>query len=148
MPAKELRADDQLAATQTMSQPKGNNLNRTRVLLIEDDADCRSALTALLVGDGAEIFVAECGRTALAAAADFIFDVVLTDLGLPDIPGDAVVRTLLATATVHPWVIVMTGFGEPQLTRARESGADVVLQKPIDWAVLRSSFPPEQRVVG
>jgi len=118
-------------------------LNGIRVLLIEDDVHTRGALTALLVAEGAEVVVAECGRTALAQG-DGMFDVVLTDLGLPDIPGDVLLRTLLAMATVRPRVIVMTGYGEPHLTRARQSGADVVLVKPLDWPALRMHVRPAQ----
>jgi DNA-binding response OmpR family regulator len=127
------------------SPSTAHGLEGIRILLIEDDASSRVALTALLVGDGAKVVVAECGRAALAVDGDVGFDVVLTDLGLPDIPGDVLVRVLLAKATVRPRVIVMTGYGEPHLTRARESGADVILPKPVDWATLRAQLPPEQR---
>jgi DNA-binding response OmpR family regulator len=115
-----------------------------RLLLVEDDAHSRAALTALLTADGAEVVGAECGQTALAHG-DGIFDVVLTDLGLPDIPGDVLLGTLLARAPVRPRVIIMTGYGEPHLTRARQSGADVVLGKPLDWATLRTHIRPVQR---
>ncbi len=128
-----------------MSPSSVNGLEGIRVLLIEDDPYSRIALTALLVGDGAKVVVAECGRAALAIDGDAVFDVVLTDLGLPDIPGDVLVRALLARAAVRPRVVVMTGYGEPHLTRARESGADVILLKPVDWAALRAHLPPEQR---
>lgn len=116
------------------------------MLLIEDDANSRAALAALLVGEGADVVVAECGRSALAVEGGIAFDVVLTDLGLPDIPGDVLVRALLAAAPVRPWVIVMTGCGEPDLSRARESGANAVLLKPLDWVALLAQFPrPRQQ---
>jgi two-component system, chemotaxis family, CheB/CheR fusion protein len=127
-----------------MSPSSVNGLKGIRVLLIEDDPYSRIALTALLVGDGAKVVVAESGRAALAVFGDAVFDVVLTDLGLPDIPGDVLVRALLARAAVRPRVVVMTGYGEPHLTRARESGADVILLKPVDWAALRAHLPREQ----
>jgi len=119
-------------------------LKGTRVLLIEDDANSRVALAALLVGEGADVVVAECGRSALAVEGGIAFDVVLTDLGLPDIPGDVLVRALLAAAPVRPWVIVMTGCGEPDLSRARESGANAVLLKPLDWVALLAQFPRQR----
>jgi len=122
-----------------------NGLKGIRVLLIEDDANSRIALTALLIGEGAKVVVADCGGAALAVDGDAVFEVVLTDLGLPDIPGEVLIRALLARAAVRPRVIVMTGYGEPHLTRARESGADVILLKPVDWAALRTQFPPAQR---
>jgi DNA-binding response OmpR family regulator len=73
---------------------------------------------------------------------------VLTDLGLPDIPGDVLLRALLARATVRPRIIVMTGYGEPHLTRARDSGADVILLKPIDWVALRAHLLREPRAAA
>jgi two-component system, OmpR family, KDP operon response regulator KdpE len=141
--ADELRAKIS-ALMQSMSRREGNALKGIRILLVEDDAHSRAALTALLAADGAEVVGAECGRTALTQG-DSIFDVVLTDLGLPDIPGDVLLRTLLARAPVRPLVIVMTGYGEPHLTRARQSGADVVLLKPLDWTALRAHVRPAQR---
>jgi two-component system KDP operon response regulator KdpE len=117
-----------------------------RVLLVEDDAHSRAALTALLAADGAEVVGAECGRAALAQGDGF--DVVLTDLGLPDIPGDVLLGTLLARARVRPRVIIMTGYGEPHLTTARQSGADVVLVKPLDWATLRTHIRPAQQTAA
>ena len=124
--------------------PKAKVFKGIRVLLVEDDAHSRAVLTALLAADGAEVVGAECGQTALAHG-DGIFDVVLTDLGLPDIPGDVLLGTLLARAPVRPRVIIMTGYGEPHLTRARQSGADLVLVKPLDWATLRTHIRPAQR---
>jgi CheY-like chemotaxis protein len=77
------------------------------------------------------------------------FDVILTDLGLPDIPGDAVIRRVLATARRRPRIIVLTGYDEPFVTRARQAGADVVFTKPIAWATLVQTLAetggPQQR---
>jgi CheY-like chemotaxis protein len=65
---------------------------------------------------------------------------VLTDLGLPDIPGDVVIRRVLETARRRPRVIVVTGYGEPFVSRARQAGADVVLNKPVVRANLASTL--------
>jgi len=130
-----------------MSSGFGETVPR-RVLVIEDDQESRVALAALIAAEGATVVVAESGREALNACATAVFDVVVSDLGLPDIPGDAVIRQLLATAVVRPWVIAMTGFGEPHLTRAKASGADVVLLKPVDWTRLRSYLAPRQHAAA
>jgi CheY-like chemotaxis protein len=55
---------------------------------------------------------------------------------------------LLARASVRPRIIVMTGYGEPHLTRARDSGADVILPKPIDWVALRAHLLHEPRAAA
>jgi CheY-like chemotaxis protein len=82
------------------------------------------------------------GREAVELAGREEFDVVLTDLGLPDIPGDMVIRHVVATAQRRPWVVVVTGYDEPFIGRAREAGADVVLTKPIAWAALLDRLVP------
>jgi CheY-like chemotaxis protein len=59
---------------------------------------------------------------------------VLSDLGLPDIPGDVLIRELRARAGRGTRVMVVTGYGEPFLSRARQAGADVVFTKPVEWS--------------
>jgi two-component system, chemotaxis family, CheB/CheR fusion protein len=107
-----------------------------RVLLVEDSADIREAFTLLLRADGVDVIATASGREATELAALRDFDVVLTDLGLPDIPGDVVIRRVLASARRRPRVIVVTGYGEPFVSKARQAGADVVFNKPIVWSML------------
>jgi two-component system KDP operon response regulator KdpE len=111
-------------------------LSGLRVLLVEDDPDIRDAFTLLLRSEGTEVRTAATGRDAADAAAGWRFDVLLTDLGLPDIPGDRLIRHVLATAPARPLVIVVTGYGQLYAARARDAGADVVLSKPIEWTDL------------
>src|SRR5207245_2732495 len=61
------------------------------------------------------------------------FDVVMSDLGLPDIPGDVLIRTILDSARRQPHVIVITGDSGPALIRAKKAGASVIFTKPCDW---------------
>ena len=61
------------------------------------------------------------------------FDVVLSDLGLPDLSGEALIRQIRASAGMATRVIVITGYGEPYLSRARQAGADAVFTKPVEW---------------
>ena len=74
------------------------------------------------------------GREATELVAQQRFDVVLSDLGLPDIPGDVLIRELRARSGRATRVMVVTGYGEPFLTRARQAGADVVFTKPVEWS--------------
>jgi DNA-binding response OmpR family regulator len=59
---------------------------------------------------------------------------VLSDLGLPDIPGDVLIRELRSRSGLTTRVLVVTGYGEPFLSRARQAGADVVFTKPVEWS--------------
>ena len=111
-------------------------LRGTRVLLVEDASDIRDVFTLLLEAEGAEVVAAGTGQEAVALSAEGEFDVLLTDLGLPDIPGDMVIRQVLATARRRPLVVVVTGYEQPFVGRARAAGADVVLTKPITWSTL------------
>jgi DNA-binding response OmpR family regulator len=108
-------------------------LRGMRVLLVEDADDIREVFTVLLKAEGAEVIAAATGREAIRLAARHHFEVVLTDLGLPDVLGDTVIRRIIATARPRPWIVVITGYGEPFVGRAREAGADLVLTKPIVW---------------
>jgi two-component system, chemotaxis family, CheB/CheR fusion protein len=98
--------------------------------------------TLLLQAEGAEVTATGSGREAAELGALGEFDVLLTDLGLPDIPGDLVIRHVVATAPRRPWVVVVTGYDEPFISRARDAGADVVLTKPITWSVLIDRLLP------
>src|ERR671922_69667 len=62
-------------------------LQGSRILLIEDAPDIREVFTVLLRVEGAEVVPVATGREAAEAASARDFDIVLSDLGLPDIPG-------------------------------------------------------------
>jgi len=109
------------------------DLSGLRILVVEDAADIREVFTVLLQAEGASVVAAGNAREALDAAVRHHFDVVLSDLGLPDVPGDVLIRQLLATTRNRTRVIVITGYGEPYLTRARQAGAEVVFTKPVEW---------------
>ena len=117
-------------------------LRGTRVLLVEDAKDIRDVFTLLLEAEGAEVTATGSGGEAAELSAQGDFDVLLTDLGLPDIPGDAVIRQVLTTARRRPWVVVVTGYEEPFISLARTAGADVVLTKPIAWSTLLKRLVP------
>jgi two-component system, chemotaxis family, CheB/CheR fusion protein len=112
-------------------------LQGLRVLVIEDVADIRDVFVLLLRSEGADVVATPSGREGANFARNGHFDVVLSDLGLPDISGDALIRQLRAASGVNTRVVVITGYGEPYLTRAREAGADAVFTKPVDWTTVR-----------
>jgi two-component system CheB/CheR fusion protein len=117
-------------------------LRGARVLLVEDAKDIREVFTLLLQAEGALVTATGTGREAVELVGHEDFDVLLTDLGLPDIPGDMVIRHVVGTARRRPWVVVVTGYDEPFVGRARQAGADVILTKPIAWAQLLDRLVP------
>ncbi len=112
------------------------DLHETRVLIIEDDAPARDAVAALFALEGAVTSAVGTGQQALELFRAEPFDVVVADLGLPDIPGDVLIRTLRAAASGAVRVIGITGGGEAAIARARDAGAESVLAKPLNWAAL------------
>ena len=111
-------------------------------MLVEDAQDIRDVFTLLLEAEGAEVMATGSGREAVELGAQGDFDVLLTDLGLPDLPGDVVIRRVLASARRRPWIVVVTGYEEPFIGYARAAGADVVLTKPIAWSTLLKRLAP------
>ena len=104
-----------------------------RVLLIEDVSDIRDVFVILLRSEGADVGATGSGLEGAELARSQRFDVVLSDLGLPDIAGDALVRRIRAVSARGTRLLVITGYGEPYLTRARQAGADAVFTKPVEW---------------
>jgi CheY-like chemotaxis protein len=124
----------------TPSSTPEASLNGLRLLLVEDATETRDALSCVLKAEGVEVTAVPLGTQAIDAvyAAETPFDVLLTDLGLPDIPGDLVIRQIIEIAPKPPAVVAMTGYGEPFHQRAREAGAVVVIAKPFEWSALRT----------
>lgn len=99
------------------------------VVVIEDEAQIRRFLRAALAGQGYRVFEADTGEDGLIEAASRQPDVVIVDLGLPDIDGLQVIRRLREWSTVP--VIVLSARGqEPDKVAALDAGADDYLSKP------------------
>lgn len=108
------------------------------VLLVEDDADGRQALSELLRTWGHTVRVAADGETAVEVANRHAPEVALVDIGLPGIDGYAVARRIRREhPRPPPLLVAMTGYGQPEdRDRALEAGFDLHLVKPIRPALL------------
>jgi two-component system, OmpR family, KDP operon response regulator KdpE len=100
-----------------------------RVLLVEDDAETRNALSRSLALRGYRVDPAPDGRSALARWEAARPDVVLLDLGLPDMDGLAVIRRIRRDGPT-PIVILSGRFLEREKVEALEQGADDYVTKP------------------
>jgi PAS domain S-box-containing protein len=108
---------------------------RVRVLFVEDHADTGRAMAQLLERSGYEVHWADCVAAALRLAADRPFDVVVSDLGLPDGSGYELMQILKDRYGARG--IALSGFGmEGDILRGRESGFLEHLVKPVDVATL------------
>ena len=105
-----------------------------RVLIVEDNADARDSLASLLRLQHHEVQTAENGEQGLALARAGGADIVLLDIGLPDIDGYEIARRLKADpATRHLWLLAVTGYGtQDDRRRALAAGFDEHLAKPVE----------------
>jgi CheY-like chemotaxis protein len=106
-----------------------------RILLVEDHEDTNKSLTKLLRRRGYEVHSAASVHSALDLAAREEFDVLISDLGLPDGSGIDVMQKLSPDRSLFG--IALTGFGmEEDILKSREAGFRHHLVKPIDLTKL------------
>ena len=102
-----------------------------RVLVIEDDAEIADVLRRFLRQEGHEVRTAAHGDEALPAAAEFVPDLVILDLGLPGLDGVEVCRRLRADGDVP--ILILTARTElDDRVEGLDSGADDYLMKPFE----------------
>jgi DNA-binding response OmpR family regulator len=110
-----------------------------RVLVVDDNLDHVQTLALLLKGMGHQTEFAILGQAAISIARRFRPDVVLLDLGLPDMDGTLVCRQLRQEAGEQVRILVVTGSArEGDRERVMEAGGDQFLQKPLDPRFLES----------
>jgi len=98
-------------------------------LIIEDDAGIRRALTRALQDRGHGVASSPAGMTGLADAVSDRPDLVILDLGLPDVDGVDLLRMLRGVSDV-PVIVATARDDEPSLVRALDAGADDYVVKP------------------
>ena len=101
----------------------------TRVLIVDDDTQLLRALRINLTARGYTVLTAADGRTALRAAAELRPDVVVLDLGLPDLDGTDVI-TELRTFTQVPIIVLSARTDSRDKVHALDRGADDYVTKP------------------
>ncbi|MGH7391765.1 MAG: PAS domain S-box protein [Candidatus Rokuibacteriota bacterium] len=104
-----------------------------RILVIEDHDDGREMLATMLRLSGHEVLEAAAGGEGLETAARHSPDVVLVDIGLPDVDGYEVGQRLRRTFGGSVRLVALTGYGQPQdRARSAQAGFDDHLVKPVD----------------
>lgn len=106
----------------------------TRALVIDDNVDAADTLAALVVALGGEALAVYSGRDGLRCAVQWHPNVVLLDLGMPEMDGYETCRQLRAiSGGQHLYIVAVTGFGqERDRARAFAEGFDAHLTKPAD----------------
>jgi CheY-like chemotaxis protein len=112
-----------------------------RVLIVDDDADSADLLVQVLQMRGHIVRSVNCASQAVAEAAEFLPEVAILDVGLPDMSGYELAQLLRkCDGLAGCKLIAVTGYsGEAALARSKIAGFDVHLVKPVDLETLARS---------
>ncbi|MGI8603932.1 MAG: hybrid sensor histidine kinase/response regulator [Verrucomicrobiales bacterium] len=117
------------------SEPEGDGPRD--LLLVEDNADSRNALAALLRLKGYRVDVAEDGAAAIATALAVRPQAALIDIGLPDMDGHEVAKALRRNLGEHIFLVALTGYTRADdFKQALDAGFNAYLIKPVDFREL------------
>lgn len=140
--------DVQIPAVASVAAPmsSASRRDRLRVLLVDDNVDLASSLAALLDSWGYTVETQASGSDALVAVARAVPDVVLLDIGMPEIDGYELARRLRAMPNLATTTLVaISGYGQPaDIERSYAAGFVTHLVKPIDTKFLRVFLERQQ----
>ena len=108
---------------------------KVNILLIEDDKNICSYITTSLSRNGYRVITALSGKEGVSLAASFCPDVILLDLGLPDIDGCDVIRQLRSWSSISV-IVISARTKEQDKVLALDLGADDYITKPFGPAEL------------
>ena len=121
-----------------------------RILVVDDEPQIRRALRTSLEAHGYEVRTAGTGEEAVVAVADDAPDLMVLDLGLPDLDGTAVIERVRSFSEI-PVIVLSVRDRQSDKVGALDAGADDYVTKPFDMgellartrAALRRGHPEE-----
>lgn len=108
---------------------------RDKILVIEDDKNILKLIKAVLSGEGYDVIIAETGSEALSMINSHCPDLIILDLGLPDMDGITIVETVRSW-TQLPIIVVSARTHEADKVEALDKGADDYITKPFSTGEL------------
>ncbi len=138
--------DDRLASV--VDERDENGPVRGPILVVDDDRQIRELVRRYLEGDGSAVLTAATGAAALELVRSASPALVVLDLGLPDVPGETVLREIRAAGEI-PVLILSARAGEEDRLAGLGLGADDYVTKPFSprelalrvRAILRRTSP-------
>src|SRR5690606_15321850 len=119
--------------------------SEAHILVAEDEEQLLRMLRSTLVYAGYQVATVRTGADALAMVKGHKFDVVLLDLGLPDMDGQEVIRAARAS-TAAPIIVISARNAEGQKIAALDNGANDYVAKPFDVGELLARIRVALRV--
>jgi signal transduction histidine kinase/CheY-like chemotaxis protein len=139
-----------IQAPETVRTPTitGGSLQH-RILLVDDHEDTCTGMRMILERRGYRVKIAHDVKSAIEVAASYPFELLISDLGLPDGTGFDLMKELRRIRGDSIRGVALSGFGmESDIERSMEAGFDVHLIKPVNLErlseILRKVFPPEE----
>ena len=119
-------------------------LEKTKVLIVEDDIDSLEMLRLVLENSGAEVTSVDRSQKAVEELGRNKFDVIISDLGLPGMDGNDLIREIrgrLGIDAIDLPAIALSGYvAEDDRHRSLSNGFQLHLQKPLDVSTLASTI--------
>ena len=103
-------------------------MDKTQILVVEDDRSVQNLITVTLKAEGYRYLTAVTGQAAVIAAATHNPDIVLLDLGLPDMDGVEVIRRIRSWSNM-PIIVISARSEDTDKIDALDAGADAVRQQ-------------------
>jgi len=121
---------------------------KLKILIVDDNVDAADSIAMLLNMEGHETRAVNTARAALLTVPEFQPEVVLLDIGLPEMDGYEVARRLREDNGEHRMhLVAVTGYGQPaDRRRAQDAGFDEHMVKPVEPDVLQSFLRTVQSV--
>ncbi len=130
LPLADRQAPEKEAAAESAETEGG-----FRILIVDDNRAAADALVRLLTLRGNATEAVYTGEEAMAYAPSFKPEVILLDIGLPDMEGYDVARAIRSDSSVQATLIALTGYGqESDIRKAQKAGFDHHLTKPAGLA--------------
>ncbi len=118
--------------------------NKTNILVVEDDRQIRKLMSTTLSANGYSIECTNDGGQAIMALSTKSFDIVLLDLGLPDMDGVTVIKKIREWSNI-PIIVVSARDEDSDKISALDNGADDYLTKPFSIEELMARIRVAQR---
>jgi len=119
---------------------------RDKVLLVEDERTIRSFMQAILTANGYDVLMAGTGAMANTMIASHCPDIIILDLGLPDMDGMTILRNVRKWSKV-PILVVSARSHERDKVEALDAGADDYLTKPFGTEELLARIRAQNRLI-
>jgi CheY-like chemotaxis protein len=135
------RVSEHTVTPPQLSGSKRRTKQPRTILVVDDNEIAAKALGRLLQLRGHNVSIAYTGAEALHEVRQYAPEIILLDIGLPDMDGYEVLRILRREKTFSSKVIALTGYGQPQdKVRASKAGFYAHLTKPVSAKEIEAAF--------